>query len=132
MVQSITRDPGYAQYRQQAGFLACRSTHQPPSRFPSDIMALLPAYSDEIAQDFHLLLFYPFIDNFFCQKRHLMLSYFIFNCSERLWILHALSRIIAHSDSKYKLFFGHSALAFCKADIRRRLMYGQIRSPVYH
>ena len=24
-------------------------------------MALLPAYSDEIAQDFHLLLFYPFL-----------------------------------------------------------------------
>ena len=79
MVQSITRDPGHAPYQQQAGFLAYRSALWPPSRFPSDILALLPAYSDEIAQDFHLLLFYPF----FCfgllqKKRHLMLSLFSF------------------------------------------------------
>ena len=83
------------------------------------------------------ILFYPFIDNFFCQKRHLMLSYFIFNCSERLWILHALSRIIAHSDSKYKLFFVPSVLAFLASfDLFQNAACcttgKKIRSPVYH
>lgn len=78
-VQSITRDPGHAPYQQQAGFLACRSALWPPSRFPSDILALLPAYSDEIAQDFHLLLFYPLLCFGLLQrKRHLMLSLFSF------------------------------------------------------
>ena len=38
-------------------------------------MALLPAYSDEIAQDFHLLLFYPFAESFLFLKRHLKFPY---------------------------------------------------------
>ena len=39
-------------------------------------MALLPAYSDEIAQDFHLLLFYPFLCFGLLQrKRHLKFPY---------------------------------------------------------
>ena len=43
----------------------------------------LPVYSDEIAQDFHLLLFYPFAERFLLQKRHLIFSYLVFSCSER-------------------------------------------------
>jgi len=39
---------------QQAGLLAHRSSHQPPSQFPSGISAALPKYSDGIVQDSHL------------------------------------------------------------------------------
>ena len=62
----------------------------------------LPVYSDEIAQDFHLLLFYPFAEKLFFRKRHLIFSYFVFSCLERQTVSVAPMRIIAHSFSKCK------------------------------
>ena len=46
-------------YNSQAGLLAYRSSHPPSSRFPSDISASLPKYSDEFVQDSHLFPFSP-------------------------------------------------------------------------
>ena len=82
MVQSITRDPGHVPVPATGRFPGLQinaSAAFPVSRFPSDILTLLPAYSDEIAQDFHLLLFYPlFCFGLLQKKRHLMLSLFSF------------------------------------------------------
>lgn len=46
-------------YNSQAGLLAYSSSHLPSSRFPSDISASLPKYSDEFVQDSHLFPFSP-------------------------------------------------------------------------
>ena len=124
-------------YQHKAGFLAYRSLSLPPSRFPSGTLALTPCLQWRDRAGLSPASLLPVYRQLLLSKRHLMLSYFIFNCSERLWILHALSHIIAHSDSKYKLFFGHSALAFLASFVLFQnavccMTSKKIRSPVYH
>lgn len=64
--QPITRDLELIfLYQQLAGFLTCRSTRMTAFPIPPESVAVrdkshaLLAYSDEIAQDFHLFPFYP-------------------------------------------------------------------------
>ena len=84
--------------------------------FPVTFWPWLPVYSDEIAQDFHLLLFYPFAESFLFLKRHLIFSYLVFSCWE-------LQTAICHPHAY------HSTLFF-KVQVVKKFISARIKYPV--